>query len=94
MKRVILSCENIQDRAHIGEVLKETLGFPEYCGNSLDSIHDCLTDIAEETEIVILMDEELRETLGSYLQKTLTMLSDTVIENKNVSFVIKAYEYT
>lgn len=94
MKRVVLSCENIQDRSQIGEVLKKALELPDYCCNSLDSIHDCLTDIAEETEIVILMDEELRGTLGSYLQKTLTMLSDTVIENNKVSFVIKAYEYT
>ena len=35
------------------EILAEKLGFPPYYGRNLDALHDCLTDIAEDTAIIL-----------------------------------------
>lgn len=33
--------------------LKETLGFPDYYGENLDALYDCLCEIGEQTKISI-----------------------------------------
>ena len=39
------------DTRAIHRILKETLGFPDYYGENLDALYDCLTDIREDTAV-------------------------------------------
>lgn len=39
------------------EYLMEKFQFPNYYGNNLDALYDCLTDICEDTMIEIIYDE-------------------------------------
>lgn len=39
------------EKAH--PYLREKLGFPDYYGNNLDALHECLTDICEDTCFLI-----------------------------------------
>lgn len=58
------------------DTLAETLDFPEWYGRNLDALHDCLTDIREETEIQIRNEKALAEHLGNYalvLKKVIRM---------------------
>ncbi|MBQ4042610.1 MAG: barstar family protein [Clostridia bacterium] len=48
MKTVLLNGPEITH-----ELLAEKFGFPPYYGKNLDALHDCLTDIAEDTAVIL-----------------------------------------
>lgn len=53
--------------------LKETFGFPEYYGENLDALHDCLTEMAD-VEVEILNADDMLEALGKYGERLLQVL--------------------
>ena len=54
MKRVIIDCAAIPDKVAMHRALAEALAFPDYYGNNLDALYDCLSDIREETSLTLL----------------------------------------
>ena len=48
MKTVFLRGDNLTHDA-----LAQAFGFPAYYGRNLDALHDCLTDIAEDTALIL-----------------------------------------
>lgn len=51
-------CMGSRKEAHT--YLKEKMNFPEYYGNNLDALYDCLTEI-EETEVEFIHAEQAQE---------------------------------
>lgn len=49
MKRIELDGNLIKRNGH--KYLKKVFNFPNYYGNNLDALYDCLTDIGVQTEI-------------------------------------------
>jgi len=76
MKIVLLNSEEITH-----EVLAEKFGFPPYYGKNLDALHDCLTDIAEKTIIILKKSKQIDSRI-------LTVLRDSEEENPK----LKIYE--
>ncbi len=48
MKKIELNLVDINDKKELHKVLKAALDLPDYYGGTLDSLHDCLTDITED----------------------------------------------
>ena len=80
MRKIVLKFSNITSKNAIHEYLKEKLELPEYCGNSLDALYDCLTDLGSEPEIVFVNTAILEENLGEYGQKILSCFRDAADE--------------
>ena len=53
MRRIILDCSSIHDAKKLHGVLKEALQLPEWYGYNLDALFDCLTELEEETLLVL-----------------------------------------
>ena len=53
MREIILDGQKLKDKETVHLYLKEKFQFPEYYGNNLDALMDCLTDL-DETEITII----------------------------------------
>ena len=87
MKRITLDLSGISLRYELHLALKKAFGFPEYYGMNLDALHDCLTDITEETEIEILNADELSESLGSYGAAAIHVIEDSAEENKHIEII-------
>ena len=58
MKRVNLDFSSCRDQKEVHAYLSKQFGFPDYYVNNLDALFDVLGDIAEDTDIVFLEDEE------------------------------------
>ena len=52
MKAAVIDFSKYENAKEVHAYLKEILSFPDYYGANLDALHDCLTDIGEDTEIL------------------------------------------
>ena len=66
MRFITIDCAGITDRAGFHRAVSHALSFPEWYGNNLDALHDCLTDIFEDTQIQFENWDKLENALGSY----------------------------
>lgn len=89
MKKVTIDCIGIYDRESLHFLLAEKLSFPEWYGENLDALYDCLTGIFEETEITIKNFEHLESILGKYALsfKKVMLKADEDNERVNVNFI-------
>ena len=83
MKQITLEGNLLADAAKVHDYLKEMLEFPEYYGNNLDALYDCLTDL-EDVEITInLPDED-----GAIFQKVLRVFKAADRKNDSMKLII------
>lgn len=54
MKEITINCATIASMAEMHDILALELNFPQWYGRNLDALHDCLTDLREETRITFL----------------------------------------
>lgn len=79
MNKIILDGKLILKDGHL--YLKEILNFPDYYGENLDALYDCLTDIGTNTEIILDNDKLVeKEIINTFI--------DASNENPYISFKI------
>ena len=81
MEEKIIDCSSICTKEDLHRVFRETLSFPDWYGNNLDALHDCLTSLPEETKLTLLHWEAAQEGLGRYALGLKRVLTDSEEEN-------------
>lgn len=66
--KVILDGLMIHTKDDLHNTFAQAMAFPEWYGRNLDALHDCLTDIHEDSQIIIYNYPQLEEHLGIYTQ--------------------------
>ena len=84
MIQVVLDGGAVADMADLHRRLAELLAFPAWYGNNLDALFDALTDIKEETELMITDSETLLARLGSRGTALSRVLTRAENENKSL----------
>ena len=69
--------------------LKKKLAFPDYYGNNLDALYDCLTDIYDKQTIIIPEEIMTPLYLGTYGKQMLRVFEDAAKENPHLQIFIK-----
>ena len=82
MRKIILDIEKMRSLPMLNKYLHTALALPEYYGANLDALYDCLTEIAESTELVVPKKVADEAYLGWYGQQFLQMLEDAAAENE------------
>ena len=80
-------CMFTREKAHAH--LKRRLRLPDYYGENLDALHDCLTDIHTPTEITLRFSDAMRKHLGAYGTKLISLLIACTGENPKLSVCIR-----
>lgn len=83
MKKVTVSAAQWKAPRDVHQTLKEALGFPDFYGNNLDALHDCLTDM-KDVCIIIENCAQGAENMGDYWGRLLTVLLDSCSENSTL----------
>ena len=79
MEEKIIDCSKIYIKEDLHRIFRETLSFPDWYGNNLDALYDCLTDISGT---VRLLNWEIAESnLGSYGQKAKKVIATAALHN-------------
>ena len=82
MRKITLDIEKMRSLPMLHKYLHTALALPEYYGANLDALYDCLTEIAESTELVVPKKVADEAYLGWYGQQFLQMLEDAAAENE------------
>ena len=67
MKHITIDCTLIPDKATLHQALAQALNFPDYYGNNLDALYDCLTDIREDTTLALRHFNSMDSFRGGFL---------------------------
>lgn len=84
MKEITIDCSSIADVKAMHHALAEALSFPAWYGNNYAALHDCLTDIGEDTTLILLHFDRT-----DHFNKTFRVVfNDSEAENPNLFVTI------
>lgn len=84
MKTITLCGTEISDIADVHRFFAGALDFPDWYGNNLDALHDCLTDLREDVTVVITEKAALSEALGVRYRRFIKALTHAAEENEHL----------
>ncbi len=79
MNIFILDGTRMTDRETAHSYLAHVLRLPDYYGNNLDALYDCLSEFSDDTTIILMNEKAVKENLGDYgraLIKVFTAAAD------------------
>ena len=88
-KRLTLNAKKMTTREKAHAHIKVRLRLPDWYGNNLDALNDCLGEIGEPTRIVVRFAPALEETLGDYGARIIRVLEQAAQENNNLTIALK-----
>ncbi|MCR4723013.1 MAG: barstar family protein [Eubacteriales bacterium] len=66
MEIIILNANKMTDRSAAYSYLKSVMRLPEYFGENLDALADCLGEMPRGSVIILIDSQALAENLGDY----------------------------
>lgn len=86
MEERTIDCTRITTKEDLHRLFRETLGFPEWYGNNLDALYDCLTEISGK---IRLLDWEVAEIkLGAYGKKAKKVIAAAALHNTDLDLYL------
>ncbi len=92
MREVIINDSRFTTLEKLHKGLKEQLNFPEYYGENLSALYDCLTERSEEVLLVFEEREGSEKELQGYLEKVWMVCQDAAEENPQIHLARRAME--
>ncbi len=85
MNEILIDCGGLESPRQLHEALAEALKFPEYYGNNLDALHDCLTEIGTPTVLRVKSIDRLGIFAGGFCR----VLEDSQEENPDFEVIFE-----
>ena len=90
MRTIILNTDKISGRDELHDLFQEALSLPEWYGRNLDALFDVLTDIGEDTKVIVELGGLEQQSLGAYMRQLLSVLRDAAKENEQLIVEVRA----
>lgn len=74
--RIVLDFKDIKNKEELHKYLKEVLELPDYYGNNLDALYDCMAEKERKNLIIVYHYEELKKELGEYAEILIQVFVD------------------
>ncbi|MEG0772573.1 barstar family protein [Clostridium sp.] len=89
MKEIRLNGEKMFDKATTHAYLKQKLALPDYYGENLDALWDCVVSDFSLKKITICNTGAMIEHLGSYGESIINLLEQAAEENEYIKVDIE-----
>ncbi len=89
MRKITLKLERMSSLPALHKYLRRELALPVYYGANLDALYDCLTDVTEDTQLVVPAAVADDARLGWYGKQLLQVLQDAAAVNEHLQVLIK-----
>ena len=86
MKDTVIDCSRIHTKEDLHRIFREALCFPDWYGNNLDALHDCLTEISGTVRLLNWTTAENR--LGTYGAKAKKVIAAAALHNTDLDLYI------
>ncbi len=86
MRIIILDGKKMTDRDSLHQYLAHELQLPDYYGNNLDALADCLGEMGPHTHIILTDPGSVRENLGEYGARLIEVFMEVSSEPLSVHF--------
>ncbi len=84
MKKIEIDCSGITTPEQLHEALRQALSFPDWYGNNLDALFDCLTEDFTDRELILRGYHALQYALKDYCEKALYVFKCACEENPHL----------
>ena len=84
MEEKIIDCTRIHSREDLHAIFREALAFPEWYGDNLDALYDCLTDSREDITLTL----QSFHTMGIFRGSFQAVLEEAEQENPHLIVTI------
>ena len=91
MKEICLDGAKMPDKAAAHAYLKRKLDLPDYYGNNLDALWDCLSTDVSPKKIIIARPEMIARNLGSYGESLIKLFLEAAEERDNILVEIRKF---
>ena len=85
----ILDGKRMTDRPAAHSHLAARLELPTYYGRNLDALYDVLTELEEDTEIILEDSAAVAENLGKYGESLLAAMQEAAEENPHLTITLR-----
>ena len=82
MNNITLKLDKFSKKEELHSYLKKKMKFPDYYGENLDALFDCLTDISTDTAVDIKYDAD-----NELQREVLAVFSDAVSQNTHLAII-------
>lgn len=82
MNNITLKLDKFSKKEELHSYLKKKMKFPDYYGENLDALFDCLTDISTDTAVDIKYDAD-----NELQRAVLAVFSDPVSQNTHLAII-------
>jgi ribonuclease inhibitor len=89
MKEILLDGDKMIDKASTHTYLKQELELPDYYGENLDALWDCLSTDCSPKKISIYKPQAIIEHLGDYGESIINLFEQVAEENENIKVHIE-----
>ena len=86
MKEITIDGEKIEAKSQVNELFVKELGFPEYRGNNLDAIGDCLDELKTPVTINFVNRERMKLKFGRFATVLSQMLKLAAKHNNKITY--------
>ena len=86
MEEKIIDCTKIFTREDLHRIFRETLSFPQWYGNNLDALYDCLTEMTGKVRLLDWDTAELR--LGAYGKQAKKVIAAAAVLNTDLDLYL------
>lgn len=86
MQEVVIRGSEFESKKDFHDYMKKEMNFPDYYGSNLSALYDVLTDLCDDTRIVLELCETEDEEMLEFLEKVAEVITDAAEENTYLEF--------
>lgn len=82
MQTVYLTGRDYESMEEVHDFLAKELDFPQYYGRNLSALYDVLTDIGDDTRIVVDLTDVEDDSMMDSLERMAEVMADASVDNE------------